>query len=567
MAKAVGIDIGSRNLKILELEKSRNGLTINFFRNIEIPFGIGSEDSNTSNDVLVEAINSIFREEHLERDNVILSLPTQDCILREITVDFKDEEHIRQTIKYEAEKYLLSYEIDDVIVDYRKLGTSQDKTKLFVASVPKKIIQQRLELLKLCNIDPISIDLDIMALVNVSHYVPEVAEKDNIAILDFGAGSSKLVIISQGQLRHVRAIRLGTSFIDGVDGNNSAQDNNEEQDIDWEMENQLIVSLAMPDGIDMDRMVVVKKDQDGNPNVALQNKKKNEFFKRLLKEIRRTMLTLDMEEPLDLVCITGGGSQIEGVLETISNAFQIPTMFLDFSPTILVNTDNLEETIVTAPIALGMTLELIDDRCQMMNFRKEEFVYTNRFEFVKAPLAILLTLFLVFLGLISYQMINLYMQKSNELSIVREKCDPLWQEIFKDEPIPDAHSKIYDMRSKVKDLLEEKEANTIPKLEDGFLNWGNIFKTFNEVRNSGKFIIITKFSLSSQEITWEGEMETDTILDTLKNKLTQQNKDIIATPYEDKIRTQSQDNPKPSDEKLKRKYTIEITLKQNEEEE
>ena len=95
MAKAVGIDIGSRNLKILELEKSRNGLTINFFRNIEIPFGIGSEDSNTSNDVLVEAINSIFREEHLERDNVILSLPTQDCILREITVDFKDEGRVQ----------------------------------------------------------------------------------------------------------------------------------------------------------------------------------------------------------------------------------------------------------------------------------------------------------------------------------------------------------------------------------------------------------------------------------------------------------------------------------------
>ena len=100
MAKAVGIDIGSRSLKILELEGSGNRLSINFFRNLEIPFG--SDESKTP-DLLVEAIKSIFHQEHLNVDNVILSVPTQDCILREIAVDFKDDDHICQTIKYEAE--------------------------------------------------------------------------------------------------------------------------------------------------------------------------------------------------------------------------------------------------------------------------------------------------------------------------------------------------------------------------------------------------------------------------------------------------------------------------------
>ncbi|HNZ66959.1 MAG TPA: pilus assembly protein PilM, partial [Planctomycetota bacterium] len=295
MAKAVGIDIGSRSLKILELEGSGNRLSINFFRNLEIPFG--SDESKTP-DLLVEAIKSIFHQEHLNVDNVILSVPTQDCILREIAVDFKDDDHIRQTIKYEAEKYLLSYEIDDVIVDYRKISVGQDKTKLFVASVPKKIIQQRLDLLKLCNIDPIAIDLDIMSLVNVANLVPEVTEKENVAVVDFGAGSSNIVIISQGKLRHVRAIRLGTSFVDDIEKPNvdkSDAANDSELDLDWDIEQQLIVSLPMPDGVELDRMVLFRKDEEQSASAAQKQKKKTEFFQRLFKEIRRTMLTLDME--------------------------------------------------------------------------------------------------------------------------------------------------------------------------------------------------------------------------------------------------------------------------------
>lgn len=200
MARSVGIDIGSKSLKILELEGSGNKLKMNFFQNLEIPFG---SDNTSSPDLLVEPIKSIFQQYHLEQDNVVLSIPTQDCILREITVDFKDEEHIRQTIKFEAEKHLQAYDIEDVIVDYRKLQTMNEKSRLFVAAVPKKIIEQRLNLLKSCNLDPISVDLDIMALVNVARYVPQAAEKDTIAIIDFGAGSTKIVILYQGQLKHV----------------------------------------------------------------------------------------------------------------------------------------------------------------------------------------------------------------------------------------------------------------------------------------------------------------------------------------------------------------------------
>ncbi|HPY75515.1 MAG TPA: pilus assembly protein PilM [Planctomycetota bacterium] len=564
MAKAVGIDIGSRSLKILELEGSGNRLSINFFRNLEIPFG--SDESKTP-DLLVEAIKSIFHQEHLNVDNVILSVPTQDCILREIAVDFKDDDHIRQTIKYEAEKYLLSYEIDDVIVDYRKISVGQDKTKLFVASVPKKIIQQRLDLLKLCNIDPIAIDLDIMSLVNVANLVPEVTEKENVAVVDFGAGSSNIVIISQGKLRHVRAIRLGTSFVDDIEKPNvdkSDSANDSELDLDWDIEQQLIVSLPMPDGVELDRMVLFRKDEEQSASAAQKQKKKTEFFQRLFKEIRRTMLTLDMEAPLDLVCITGGGSQLEGLMEKVEDAFQVPAIYLDFSPTVQINTENLEETIVSAPIALGMALELIDGNCQTMNFRKEEFVYTNRFELVKIPLAILVTFLFLFLSCLTYFMYNLANNAEENFISVLEQSNAVWQRNFPEEDYTsDPFRRIYDMRVKVRDLIESGQESLVPEIPDGFLRWAILFRQFSQVRRMYN-ITIDKFNLGLNEVEWEGEVEEDHILDILKLNIKKIDRTII-NHADDQIRIQAQANQKPSQENLKRRYNVEITFASNEE--
>ncbi len=577
MARAVGIDIGSKSLKILELERSGNKFRVTFFHNLEIPFG---SESDASTDVLVESIKNIFEHYHLEMDNVALALPTQESILREITVDFKDDNHIRQTIKYEVEKYLQAYEIDDVVVDYRKLQSTGEKTKLFVASVPKKVLAQRLKLLEMCHIDPMIMDLDIMGLVNISRFVPETIARDNVAILDFGAGSTKIVLLQKGQLRHIRAIRLG-SHLNKDEANPQTTSQREidisggNEEIDWGIENDLIVSLAMPDGIDTERMVLVKKDP-GDPSAA-QQKKKEEFFKRIIKELGRTMMSLHLNDPIDLFCITGGGSQLEGIRERIEQSLHIPTILLDFSSMIQCTEENREEVIVTSPIALGMAMELLDGDCQSMNFRKEEYSYTNRFELMKKPLAVLVTLLFVFLATFCFYLHNQCKNYEKIYNVLLEGIpnDPKSQEddnqiaeffgvhgisirIYKDESFNTAKKfqKIYNLYDRLRRDIDEQNSQ-LPSVEDAFLRWQIICKNFNLLRERNILITMDRITIEPQEASWEGEVENEEVLDDLSRIIRSIKKEIDPTP--DKTRVQETSvNSNPSAPSLKRRYRFQV---------
>ncbi len=556
MAKAIGIDIGSKSLKILELERSGTKLKITFFHNIEIPFG---SDSDSAPDLLAETIKNIFQQYRLETENVVLSIPTQEGILREITVDFKDDNHIRQTIKYEAEKHLQAYEIEDVVVDYRKLQVVGEKTKLFVACMPKKSLAQRLKLLEICNLDPMIMDLDIMALVNVARFVPDAVAKDNVAVIDFGAGSTKIVILQKGQLRHIRAIRLGSGL--GKDEPNpqaTSQSNIDlpsGEEIDWSIENELIVSLAMPDGIEMDRMVLVKKEA-GDSSVHLQ-KKKEEFFKRIIKELGRTMMSLHLNEPIDIVCISGGGSQLEGLRGRIEQAFKVPTILLDFSQTIQCPEDNREDIVVTAPIALGMAMELLDGDCQCMNFRKEEYSYTNRFELMKKPLALLATWLFIFLLIFCYYIQKqriayekVYDQLLDKANIISERIDG------EDSLKGTKFTKIPNLYTRMKKRVDEQSTEA-PSVEDAFLRWNIVMKSFINVRNR-YFLTIDKFNIDPLECVWEGEVENNPeALDTLTRAMRSIEQEVDKSS--DKTRIQSSGvNPNPSHPSLKRRYNFQV---------
>jgi len=425
--------------------------------------------------------------------------------------------------------------------------------------MPKKSLAQRLKLLEICNLDPMIMDLDIMALVNVARFVPDAVAKDNVAVIDFGAGSTKIVILQKGQLRHIRAIRLGSGL--GKDEPNpqaTSQSNIDlpsGEEIDWSIENELIVSLAMPDGIEMDRMVLVKKEA-GDSSVHLQ-KKKEEFFKRIIKELGRTMMSLHLNEPIDIVCISGGGSQLEGLRGRIEQAFKVPTILLDFSQTIQCPEDNREDIVVTAPIALGMAMELLDGDCQCMNFRKEEYSYTNRFELMKKPLALLATWLFIFLLIFCYYIQKqriayekVYDQLLDKANIISERIDG------EDSLKGTKFTKIPNLYTRMKKRVDEQSTEA-PSVEDAFLRWNIVMKSFINVRNR-YFLTIDKFNIDPLECVWEGEVENNPeALDTLTRAMRSIEQEVDKSS--DKTRIQSSGvNPNPSHPSLKRRYNFQV---------
>ncbi|MEX2669561.1 pilus assembly protein PilM [Candidatus Uabimicrobium amorphum] len=563
MARAVGIDIGSKSLKIIQLETSAGKIRVTHFFDLELSFG---EDEQANSNLLIEAIHTIFKENALDRNNVILSLPTQDSILREITVDFSQDEHIKKIIKYEAEKYLHSYPIEQVIIDYAKLNTDDKRSRLFVAAVPKVILSQRLGILETCGIDPISVDLDITAIANISALCPSVMKREMVLIIDFGASATKLIFMNKNDMKHVRAIRLGANLRDDepVEGEgklNASTDGTDEEwnDIDWDLESELIVTLPVPDGMRSDRMFLVHQSDEKED----QGQRKSEVFDRLVKEIRRTMLTLQLEHPIELICLTGGGSQLQGIAEFLKENLKIDTTFLNYSKSIHLADDTSREVLYSGSVALGCALKGLGKNKIDMDFRKEEYAYTKRFEMMKFPLAVLVTIVLLLLLVTGYGIQESRIAAQKKYDELCSNGEKILKRTLPGTRVPAKNADfLYRILKKMRGVLADG-AGELPEVKSAFTRWKDISEQFAEVRRR-TYIVVTELRIDQNDGTIGGFLgQNDSPLDYMRRR-------INSIEEIDPIKTNFTDNEivrSPPISELPREYKMEFYYKENEEDE
>lgn len=563
MARAVGIDIGTKNLKILELERYGSKYRITFFKNVEIQSGPTPE---ATQQLCTKVIKDAFEQYRLEQDNLVLALPSQDCLLREISVALKDDNHIRPMIRFEAEKYLAGYEIEQVVVDYRRIQElDENRTQLFLAAVPKiKVLEQRLKILDDCHLDPISTDLDVMGLVNVFRLTQEYREKDRVAVLDFGASSTKILVFNKGQLRHVRAMRLRSSGT-MKDGSLSTSQRDIDlprmEDLDLGIESKLFITVPGLDGPD-GRLVLIKKDN--SEEIALQ-KKNEDFFRRVIKELKRIMSSIHLDDPIQIFCITGGGAQTPGLRERIEQEFQIPTVILDFTQNFIqCPTDNREELMVSGPVALGMAMEFLDPNSQAMNFRQEEYSYTNRFELMKKPLAVLVTMLWLLCTLVAFYCYRQRIAYEKAHETLLDKARICYEQIYANHSFSgNKFNQISNFHGKLKDIIDSQESNS-DQAQDALQQCLILFQQIKQVRNRF-YITLQRFDIRQEEAILEGEIQDDsTSRDCLENAI----KDVKQklNTADNKISTVFSPNTNPSDQPLKYRYQLNVNFIQPEEE-
>lgn len=561
MARAVGIDIGSKSLKILQLETSSNKVRVTHFSDLELYFG---EDEQVNSNLLIEAIDKIFKESSLDRSNVILSLPTQDAILREITVNFSQDDHIKKIIKYEAEKYLHSYPIEQVIIDYEKINTDEGKSRLFVAAVPKVILSQRLGILETCNVDPISVDLDITAVANVAALSPVVMKHEMVLIIDFGASGTKLIFMNKNNLKHVRAIRLGANIIDddfaGEGIKSGPVDGEDDQDdIDWDLEGELIVTLPVPDGIISDRMFLVHQT-DENVN---HQQRKSEVFDRLVKEIRRTMMNSRLKNPIEKICLTGGGSQLQGISKFLEENLKVKTELLDFSSNVILDNDISSEVFYTGSVAIGCALKGLGKHKIDMDFRKEEYAYAKRFEMIKVSLAFLVTMFLLLVSVMAYSAQSQRMSIEKKYNLLAKRAEKIHKRALPTKRLPSRNNKfIQRVRKNIENKVYDTEG-VVPEIKSAFVCWKDIFNEFAHVRKNTK-IIITEVSIEENQCSISGFLEADDApLDQLRRRINNvPNVDPKKTTF---VRNEISENSPVRE--LPREYTVEFSFKNDEDDE
>ncbi|SDC00181.1 type IV pilus assembly protein PilM [Desulfurella multipotens] len=187
----VGLDIGSKFTKIVQLkEKSGVKFLINA-QLISTPQDLNMEDSVAMKDFL----SLLATSNNLKNKPIAYALNISECIARYLTIPMVDESEIEQAIMWEAEQYI-PFKLDKVNVNYQILNIDQKNKniKVLIVAAKKEKIEFLKEVFSKAKLKLECVDVDIFSTINT--YLENAPEKNKLVfILNVGAKSTKLALL------------------------------------------------------------------------------------------------------------------------------------------------------------------------------------------------------------------------------------------------------------------------------------------------------------------------------------------------------------------------------------
>ena len=213
--RMLALDIGSSEIKALEVADSGSGIAVTGFASTKI----GNQNET------IYAIKEILRHAAFKPKRCVTSVSGRSVIVRYVTMPRMPLEDLRQAIKFEADKYI-PFEVDEVVMDTQiledQVGESdQDDMKVLLVAVRKSLIEEHLALLQEAGLQSEIIDVDAFALGNAFELRAlqqgGMQPEKVVALIDIGANKTNINILKGSVSYFTREVYLaGNDFTEAV---------------------------------------------------------------------------------------------------------------------------------------------------------------------------------------------------------------------------------------------------------------------------------------------------------------------------------------------------------------
>lgn len=349
---AVGIDIGSSAIKVVEIKKRGGKAVLETYGSISLGSYADVDIGRVTNlpiEKIVEALKEVLKQSGVTTTSSAFSIPVQSSLIFTILLPPQvKESEISSIVPTEARKYI-PLPITEVSLDYFILPQKESsfeeannpelptilpgKTEVLVVAIQNDAISKFRSIVSQCSLEAGFFEIEVFSSVraNFEH------ELSLVLLMDFGASSTKLSLVEFGMIKSHHTINRGGADISASISQSldipfpKAEEMKKEYGL---FENPIEKSLADIIKVHMDYIF------SETNNVLLGYEKK---YNRTISK----------------VIFTGGGSLLKGLKEVASNNFQaeieIGNPFLKVgAPEFLEKV--LETTGPEFAVALGLAL-------------------------------------------------------------------------------------------------------------------------------------------------------------------------------------------------------------------
>ena len=202
---SIGLDIGSKTIKIVELEKEGSRFRLNASGVVGYAGGVLSTIKDDKELLpLADVIRKLHKEVRAKSHEVSIALPESLVFTRTVKYPVLTDQEIDSAVKWEAEQYIpIPKEeavIEHQIIERNETGNKAGVIVLLIAS-PKALVEKYLKLAQMAGLTVVGVETEVLALSR------SLAPAEGVVmLLDFGATSTDIAIVKNGSVRFSRSI-------------------------------------------------------------------------------------------------------------------------------------------------------------------------------------------------------------------------------------------------------------------------------------------------------------------------------------------------------------------------
>ena len=323
----LALDIGSRYMKVMELEQSDDLPILRGAAIAPVPPGSIENGVILNQAAVASALRKMLDKNRMHGNCVYLAAGGPNLVLRWIEMPAMSDSDLREALKFEARKHL-PFPVEQAVLDCRILGQKdkepEEKLRLLLIAAPRTLVDSRFETAALAGLKPMGMDVEPLAVLRALERGSSRRElawgRHPQAVLVFGSAGTDFYVTKDLDLEFARRIPIG--------GSNLAQ--------------PISDSLGL-DAAEVDEYEMLRRlhfDPEGRPRVQdaspeLMSALESEIA-RLDQEIGRSCSYYESLFPegsyegvLTQVIIAGGLAGIEGFAAHLGRELDLPVETTD----------------------------------------------------------------------------------------------------------------------------------------------------------------------------------------------------------------------------------------------
>jgi type IV pilus assembly protein PilM len=352
---AIGLDIGSNSIKLIQLKEQRKrgevGFSLQSFGMKPLPPEAIVDGALMNATAIVGAVQELLAELKVKAKEVAIGVSGHSVIIKKISMPRMTQEELEESIQWEAEQYI-PFDVKDVNIDTQILNPdANDATgqmDVLLVAAKKDMINDFTTVVSEAGLTPVVVDVDAFAVQNMFTVNYDVAPGETVVLINAGASVVNINIIANGATVFTRDVTIG--------GNQFTEEIQKQLNVSYEEAEALKIGGGRGDADavvpqDVERVMASVAEQ-----VAGEIQRSLDFYAGTAPDANFTK-----------VYLSGGTAKIPALFRTIEARTGVPVEILNPFKKIDVDTRRFDPAFITdvapvAAVAVGLALRKQGDK-------------------------------------------------------------------------------------------------------------------------------------------------------------------------------------------------------------